>query len=246
MTRRQFVQTVSAASTSLYLPIAGAATGDLEKDFAAPPDSARMWTWWFWLADHVDRESITADLEELKAQGMGGVTVYSLSGPGVEPGMRGPDYMSPAWRDLFKHTVSEASRLGLGVSTMMCSGWDAGGPWVKPEQACKQYTHSQLALSGPQAFSGTLPQPQSDKRLYRDVAVFAFRTPAGTLSTDASEQSWRSARLEVRPRVVSQFAPRRRHADPRHLRRAAPAAAARYARRHRPGRHRRSHESMCP
>ncbi|HWS97813.1 MAG TPA: glycosyl hydrolase [Candidatus Methylomirabilis sp.] len=51
----------------------------------APPDTARMWTWWFWLADRVDKESITADLEELKAKGIGGVTVYSLSGPGIDP-----------------------------------------------------------------------------------------------------------------------------------------------------------------
>jgi hypothetical protein len=56
---------------------------DLKKEFAAPPDSARMWTWWFWLGDKVDRASITADLEAMKAQGIGGVTVYSISGPGV-------------------------------------------------------------------------------------------------------------------------------------------------------------------
>jgi len=201
LTRRQFVQAVSAAGTFVYIPAGSAAAGDLEKDFVAPPDTARMWTWWFWLADRVDKESITADLEELKAKGIGGVTVYSLSGPGIDPSMHGPDYMSPAWRELFKHTVSEANRLGLGVSTMLCSGWDAGGPWIKSEQACKQYTHSELALAGPQAFSGALPQPPSDKRLYRDVAVFAFPTPLGASGTDASERkaredllAWKSGR----------------------------------------------------
>ena len=175
-TRRSFLQTAVLAGSALYpYGSTSAATGDLMKDFASPPDSARMWTWWFWLADRVDKQSITADLEELKAKGMGGVTVYSLSGPGVEANMRGPDYMSPAWRELFKHTVTDANRLGLGVSTMLCSGWDAGGPWIEPEQACKQYTHSELSLSGPRVFSGQLPPPPSDKRYYRDVAVFAFR-----------------------------------------------------------------------
>ena len=38
-------------------------SGALLEAFRAPPDSARMWTWWFWLGDKVDRESITADLE---------------------------------------------------------------------------------------------------------------------------------------------------------------------------------------
>jgi len=39
-----------------------AAPAPLEKEFINPPDSARMWTWWFWLKDNVDEQSITADL----------------------------------------------------------------------------------------------------------------------------------------------------------------------------------------
>ena len=46
----------------------GVAADELVQGFQNPPDSARMWTWWFWLGDHVDRESITADLEALKAR----------------------------------------------------------------------------------------------------------------------------------------------------------------------------------
>jgi hypothetical protein len=134
-----------------------------------------MWTWWFWLSDRVDTKSITADLEAMKAQGFAGVTVYSLSGPGLDPQLHGPDYMSPGWRELFQHTVREAQRLGLGVSTMLCSGWNAGGPWITPEQACKKHTHSELTLTGPQHFRGELPQPASDPRFYRDIAIQAFR-----------------------------------------------------------------------
>ena len=40
----------------------------------------------------------------------------------------------------------EADRLGLGVSAMSCSGWDAGGPWLKPEQACKRHVHSEMRI----------------------------------------------------------------------------------------------------
>ena len=72
---------------SMVLP-----AGDLKKEFATPPDSARMWTWWFWLGDKVDHASITADLEAMKAQGVCGVTVYSISGPGVNG--KGPDYIA--------------------------------------------------------------------------------------------------------------------------------------------------------
>ena len=166
---------------ALFFSSGAVLAGDLGKEFASPPDSARMWTWWFWLGDKVDKASITADLEAMKAQGMAGVTVYSLSGPGV-PG-KGPDYMSAEWRELWKHTLKEADRLGLGVSTMLCSGWNAGGPWIKPEQACKRHVHSELTLDGPQPFKGKLPLPGSDQRFYRDVAVQAFPVaPAADMS----------------------------------------------------------------
>ena len=148
------------------------ASDELAKSFATPPDSARMWTWWFWLGDKVDKASITADLEALKAQGIGGVTVYSISGPGVQ-GM-GPNYMSTEWRDMWKHTLKEAERLGLGVSTMLCSGWNAGGPWIQPEQACKKHVHAELIVTGPQHFKAKLPLPSIDKRFYCDVAIQAF------------------------------------------------------------------------
>jgi hypothetical protein len=148
------------------------ASEDLAGSFSQPPDSARMWIWWFWLGDMVDKDSITADLEALKAQGMGGVTVYSISGPGV-PG-KGPNYMSPEWRDLWKHTLKEAERLELGVSAMLCSGWNAGGPWVKPEQACKQRVDSALILEGPQHFKGSLALPAGDPRFYQDASIQAF------------------------------------------------------------------------
>lgn len=199
MNRRSFLCTAGLAPllrNPLSGQVAASAAGSLAKAFLSPPDSARMWTWWFWLADRVDKQSITADLEEVKAKGIGGVTVYSLSGPGVEPGMRGSDYMSEPWRELFRHTVQEADRLGLGVSTMLCSGWDAGGPWITPEQACKKYVHSELTVDGPGPVRGVLPQPAADQRLYRDAAVLAFRILA---RSEASKEidalfAWKSVR----------------------------------------------------
>jgi hypothetical protein len=183
MNRRTFLSAAGLAPLlcdPLTGKIAVLGPAGLAKGFLNPPDSARMWTWWFWLADNVDKQSITVDLEELKAKGVGGVTVYSLSGPGVEPGMRGPyDYMSAPWRELFKHTVQEADRLGLGVSTMLCSGWDAGGPWITPQHACKKYVHSELLVDGPGPVRSPVPQPAADARLYRDAAVLAFRVLAG-------------------------------------------------------------------
>jgi hypothetical protein len=165
---------------SMVLP-----AGDLKNEFATPPDSARMWTWWFWLGDKVDRASVTADLEAMKAQGVGGVTVYSISGPGVNG--KGPNYMSPEWRALFKHTMKEADRLGLGVSAILCSGWNAGGPWITPEYACKKQVSSEVVVTGPKHFKEKLPQP-GDARFYRDIAIQAFPNVSTKSSPDRQRQ----------------------------------------------------------
>lgn len=183
LSRRSFLQGIATlGAITSFRPVA-LSSESFTQNLLSPPNSARMWTWWFWLSDRVDRNSITKDLEAMKAQGIGGVTVYSLSGPGVNTKVHGPDYMSPGWRELFGHTVREAKRLGLGVKTMLCSGWNAGGPWIIPDLACKKYTYSELSLAGPQRFRGELPHPASDSRFYRDVAVQAFRISHHPFST---------------------------------------------------------------
>ena len=51
------------------LPLAAA----LYDDFRSPPDAVRPWCYWYWVNGNVDRETVTADLEAMKAIGFGGV-----------------------------------------------------------------------------------------------------------------------------------------------------------------------------
>lgn len=200
LTRRSFLQDVAALGALASFNSLALGADGFGQSVLLPPESARMWTWWFWLSDRVDRRSITQDLEAMKAQGLGGVTVYSLSGPGVDTRLQGPVYMSSAWRELFLHTVSEAKRLGLGVKTMLCSGWNAGGPWITPELACKKYTFSEITLTGPSHFHDALPHPPADSRFYRDIAVQAFRILSHQPSSppDHAEVEARNALLALK------------------------------------------------
>ena len=165
-----------------------AAADDLAKGFQTPPDSARPWVWWFWLNNNVSKESITADLQELKDKGIGGVTVYSLAAL-QGPVASGPHFMSPAWRELFRHAVREADRLGLGVSLIPCSGWNAGGPWLAADDACKKFVQSQVTIKGSRKFAEKLPQPPMLER-YWDVNVQAFpsQPPLGPGQQDPARQ----------------------------------------------------------
>jgi hypothetical protein len=147
----------------------------LEKNFVHPPDSARPWVYWFWLNGNITREGITADLEAMKRVGIGGVLIMEVDqGAPVGP----VAFMSPQWRELFKHVVAEAQRLGLEVNMNDDAGWNgSGGPWIKPEQSMQKVVWSETTVEGPKRFEGTLPPPQAVAGYCRDIVVLAFPAP---------------------------------------------------------------------
>jgi hypothetical protein len=156
---------------------AGANADSLDAGFQNPPESAKPQTWWHWMNGNVTREGITADLEAMKRVGIGGAEIFNAS-EGIPPGSA--KFLSPEWRELMKFAASEADRLGLELCIHNCAGWSSsGGPWNTPENSMKHVVTSEVPVKGPARFSGIVPQPRTTLNFYRDIAVFAFRTPAG-------------------------------------------------------------------
>ena len=117
---------------------------------------------------NLTREGITADFEALKRAGIGGVIMME-----VDVGIpRGPvQFMSPEWRALFKHAVTEAERLGLQITLNAGPGWTgSGGPWVKPEQSMQHLVASAVEVAGPTHFDEVLPRPQRRPAFFGDGA----------------------------------------------------------------------------
>jgi hypothetical protein len=157
--------------------LTGAEEMNLDTGFRQPPDSAKPHTWWHWMDGNVSREGITKDLEAMRQIGIGGFQKFDIGGYF----QKGPiDYMSPAWRDLVKFSISEADRLGLEVTLHNCAGWtSSGGPWITPEYAMKFTVWSETPVKGGQPIKIPLKQPMSRGGFYRDIAVFALHeTPA--------------------------------------------------------------------
>ena len=101
----------------------------LAKEFANPPPEARPWVYWWWLNGAASKEGITRDFEEMRKQGIGGALLFDAGEAGPDA-PRGPKFMSDEWRELFKHALREADRCGVVLTANLCSGWNAGGPWV--------------------------------------------------------------------------------------------------------------------
>ncbi|MGD1010342.1 MAG: glycosyl hydrolase [Candidatus Aminicenantales bacterium] len=199
--------------TLFALGICASATGccarppadPLARGFASPPAEARPWVYWMWMDGNLDRDGITRDLEAMKRAGIGGVIICEVN-VGVP---RGPvEFMSPEWRRLFKHVVTEAERLGLEIALNAGPGWTgSGGPWVKPEQSMQHIVASATEVRGPGRFDVVLPLPKrrpaffgdgglppeqekAKNDYYRDVAVLAFPTPqGGGTITDVDEKA---------------------------------------------------------
>ena len=121
----------------------------LEDGWTNPPIDARLRAYWWWLNGNVDKAAITKDLEWMKSIGMGGGLIFDAGGAtqgGHAPVPAGPLYGSPEWRELFKHALKEADRLGLELTLSAQSGWNLGGPCVRPEDSSKHITLSLIHI----------------------------------------------------------------------------------------------------
>ena len=107
----------------------------------------KPWTRWWWPASAVGTSDIDTMLDQYAAAGLGGMEVTTIYGAkGYED--RYLDYLSPAWMDLFTYTLTQAEKHDLGIDLANASGWPFGGPWVKPEDACRYLAHREYKLKG--------------------------------------------------------------------------------------------------
>ncbi|MDQ1257842.1 MAG: (4-O-methyl)-D-glucuronate---lignin esterase [Candidatus Hydrogenedentes bacterium] len=153
----------------------------LAAGFASPPIQARTRCFWWWLNGNVTKEAITRDLTEMQAKGFGGALIFDADGSSQRnnnPVPAGPIFGSPAWRELFKHAVTEADRLGLELSLNIQSGWNLGAPDVTEDEAAKQLTWSETLVEDNAAFDMVLPVPKNRGGYFRDIAVLAYRDTA--------------------------------------------------------------------
>jgi hypothetical protein len=119
----------------------------LDQGWENPPRLARTRVWWWWLNGDTDKQTITRDLEAMKANGIGGANVIDAGGDDQDGNRRvphGPDFGSEEWRGLFSHAVAEAERLGLELGFNIQSGWNLGGPKVPIEESSKRATFSKI------------------------------------------------------------------------------------------------------
>lgn len=156
-------------------------TDTLREGFAHPPAEAKLRCYWWWLNGNTDEQTITRDLEQMKAKGYGGAILVDADGSNQEGNERvaeGPMFGSPEWTKLYLHALKEAARLKLEISLNIVSGWNLGGPDVKPEEASKLLTWSRVQVHGGNV-RRQIALPPVRNGFYRDIAILAYRLHHG-------------------------------------------------------------------
>ena len=151
----------------------------LQRAFLEPPDGAWPWVYWFVSDGNLTKEGITADFEAMKRVGIKGV-IYMEVDQFVP---KGPArFLSPLWREMLQHAMTEATRCGITINMNNDGGWcGSGGPWITPELSMQMIVYSETTLQGPRKFTGSLAQPATKEGFYKDIAVMAFPCPAGSV-----------------------------------------------------------------
>ena len=140
--------------------------------FKNPPDSAKPRVWWHWMNGNVTKEGITADTEWMKRTGIAGMQMFdgNLGTPQFVD--KRLVWMTPEWKDAFRHAAVEADRLGLEMSMAASGGWsETAGPWVKPEDAMKKAVWSETLVSGPKKFDQVLAHPPTMNGRFQNMPL---------------------------------------------------------------------------
>lgn len=156
------------------------ADSSFEEGFRKPPSEVKPGVLWDWMHDMITREGITYDLEALKNNGYGHLTIMHVGevDSTFNPQHNMPEcylFNTPEWFDVFGYALDECYRLGLKILSFNSSGWcHSGGPWIKPEQAVQHFGWTEADVQGPQSgLSVRLMTNQSDL----SIGYLAVSTP---------------------------------------------------------------------
>jgi hypothetical protein len=152
---------------------------ELESNFIRIPDAVQTSVYWYWLSGNISKDGVIRDLESMKKVGINRAFIGNIGLDDVPYGK--VKLFSDEWWDIMHTALKTATRLNIQIGIFNSPGWSqSGGPWVKPEQAMRYLTSSQISVKGNRLFNQQLVKPEKD---FQDVKVIAYPVPADYNST---------------------------------------------------------------
>ena len=172
----------------------------LEKAFASPPDDCRIMMRWWWFGPAVTKPELQRELEQMKAEGVGGVeiaTLYPLALDDPKTGFHNQPFLSDEHLDMVRFAATTARKLGLRVDITLGSGWPFGGPHIPGTQAAGELRVETVPLP-PGTSSIALPYLDTGEQL---IAAFLAPLRDGQPSSPDAKQvsTIVNGRLQIPP-----------------------------------------------
>jgi hypothetical protein len=172
----------------------------LEKAFANPPGDCRIMMRWWWFGPAVSKPELQRDLEQMKAEGIGGVeiaTLYPLALDDPKTGFRNQQFLSEEHLDAIRFAVATARKLGLRVDITLGSGWPFGGPHIHVTEAAGELRVETISVP-PGTDSIAVPDIDTGEQL---IAAFLVPLRNGQVSLrDAKQVSTvTNERMQISP-----------------------------------------------
>jgi hypothetical protein len=151
----------------------GAPLSALESGFVHPPDTIQTSVYWYWMSDNISKAGVIKDLHAMKQVGINRAFIGNIGYPTTPYGK--VKLFTPEWWDILHTALKTATELNIEIGIFNSPGWSqSGGPWIKPSQAMRYLTSSEVKVTGPAKISKKLVQPAAE---FQDVRVIAFPVP---------------------------------------------------------------------
>jgi hypothetical protein len=134
-----------------------------------------MMRWW-WFGVAADKAEILKELDQMKADGIGGVElafVYPQVVNDPAKGLHNDPFVSPEMLENVRYAQQQARRLGLRVDVTLGSGWPYGGPAITAEEAAHRLRVAEIPLA-----SGSNQLPKI--KLSADEKIISVSVVTGT------------------------------------------------------------------
>ncbi|HQU84675.1 MAG TPA: glycosyl hydrolase [Pyrinomonadaceae bacterium] len=122
---------------------------DLQKNFNAPPDDARIMMRWWWFGPAVTKAELERELRVMKDGGIGGVEVqpvYPLLPDDEKFGIKNLPYLSDEFLEMLKFTGDKTKELGMRMDLTLGSGWSFGGAKTPLSKAAGQIRFERVKI----------------------------------------------------------------------------------------------------
>ncbi len=145
----------------------------LESGFVNPPDSIQTSVYWYWISDNISKEGVVKDLESMKKVGINRAFIGNIGLSDTPYGK--VKMLSEEWWEILHIALKTATGLNIEIGIFNSPGWSqAGGPWIKSEEAMRYLTASELRVIGPQKLIHKLEKPIE---IFQDVKLIAYPAP---------------------------------------------------------------------